>query len=253
MKDNQFFDINKFPKGYGIIVMPISISRAENASGQDPQQCFEYISSLTPSKVIEPKVGLNMVYGDHLYMYSDEKAATLKNKFMSIVIQHKNAFHKMILREKDIFQIQHAFSYSVWNQLYLNYKGDFGNDFNNFKKMYEEDEVFQQYLRDDAEHCVRELDENQVNFFLEEFFLLYALSKKKISLPNSYIQDREDWVLWAYPGVPLKGMAYTYQQNPLKLDSPENPYQNHTYDLESKKLVDYMRINLETYEYQYEE
>jgi len=119
--------------------------------------------------------------------------------------------------------------------------------------MYEEDEVFQQYLRDDAEHCVRELDENQVNFFLEEFFLLYALSKKKISLPNSYIQDREDWVLWAYPGVILKGQAYTYQQNPLNLDAPENPYQNHTYDLESKKLVDYMRINLETYEYQYEE
>ena len=253
MKDNQFFDINKFPKGYGIIVMPISISRTEHGTGQDPDQCFDYINELAPDKVVEPKIGVNLFYGDYLYLHSSEQARSLKSKFMNIVIKHKNTIQKIFKKNYHTFQIQHGFSYNVWNQLYLSYQGDFSVDFNTLKKLYQDDAQFQKYLKDDAVHIGRSLDEDQVNFFLEEFFILYLISKKKISLPNEYVLGREDWVLWAYPGVPLKGMAYVYQKNFLNLHAPENPYQNHTYDLESKKLVDYMRIDLATYDYQYED
>lgn len=247
-----FYDINKLPKSYGIIVFPISISRVDNGTGQDPQQCLEYVKHFSPGKVLEPKIGLNMVYGDFLYLYSTEQASTLKQKFMNLVLKHKNTFQKLLKKEHERFQIQHAFSYEVWNQLYLSYDGDFDSDFREFKKKYEQDKTFQKYVAQDAAYAKRELTDDQLNFFLEEYFMCYLISKKKVALPNEYIQGREQWVLWCYPGVPMKGQVYTYQKNFLSLDVLENPYQNHSYDLNAKKLIDNLKIDLESYNYEYE-
>jgi hypothetical protein len=168
-----------------------------------------------------------------------------------MVISHKNAFTKLIHKHRLDFQIQHAFSYEVWNQLFLDYDGDFAAELRKLKKIYSDDKVFQKYLKDDAKFCKRELDEHQLNFFLEEFLIFYFLQKRKIRSPNEYVQGREKWVLWCYPGLPLKGMIYTNQKNFFKLEASENPYQNHTYDLESKKLIDYTKIDLEKYNYKY--
>lgn len=249
---NKFFDINKLPKEYGILVFPISISRMENATGQTPEECLEYIKHFSPSKVSSPKIGLNMLYGDFLYFHSNEPAEVLKEKFMNSVLKHKRGFQKLISKEWDRFQIQQAFAYGVWAQLYLNYKGDFQSDFIALKNIYLEDNLFRDYLKQDAEFCGRELSEQQINFFLEEHLMFYLLSKKQIILPNEYIQGREKWILWCYPGAPLKGQIYVYQKNPLSLDLPENPYQNCFYDLEAKKLIDFTRIDLDTYSYKYE-
>lgn len=250
---NTFFDISKFPKDYGILVFPISIARMEHGNGQSAPLCIEYLKHFAPNKISEPKVGLNMIYGDYLYMHSQEPAAGLKSKFMTLIMKHKNGFMKLLQKEKTRFQIHQAFSFEVWNQLYLSYKGgDFGDDFNDFKKWYKTDKVFQKYLKDDAEYCKRELTSEQIDFFLEEHFILYQFAKKRFSFPNEYVNDREKWVLWCYPGKPLKGTIYVYQKNPLNLSVPENPYENCTYDLEAKKLIDFNRIDLETYNYKYE-
>ncbi len=250
---NTFFDINKFPKDYGILVFPISIARMDQRNGQSATECLAYIKHFSPSKISEPKVGLNMVYGDYLYFHSKEPASNLKNKFMSLVMKHRNAFLKLLQKEKERFQIQQAFTFEVWNQLYLSYKGgDFGDDFQDFKKLYMKDKLFQKYLKEDAEYCNRELTPEQIGFFLEEHFILYQISKKRFVLPNEYVNGRERWVLWCYPGKPLKGEIYVYQQNPLKLSASENIYENCRYDLESKKLIDLNRIDLETYNYEYE-
>lgn len=157
--------------------------------GQSAEECMEYIKHFSPSKIAEPKIGLNMIYSDFLYMNSHERADTLKQKFMSMVLKHKNGFQKLLAKEWDRFQIQHAFSYEVWNQLYLSYSGDFSSDFHDIKKWYHEDVEFQRHLEDDAKHCAeRELSENQIKFFLEEHFMLYLVSKKQIILPNEYVQ-----------------------------------------------------------------
>ncbi len=255
MKDSNFHgfhDINKFPKGYGILVFPISIARAEYRNGQDHQQCFEYMQYFSPNKINETKVGLNMIYGDFLYLHSKERASLLKEKFMNIVLQHKRAFQKLIEKNTIEFQIQTAFSYEVWNQLYLDYQGDFGSYFKIIKSLYAKDQSFQKYVKEDAAYCRRELTDEQTDFFLEEHLMLLSISKKKVLLPNEYVGGREKWVLWCYPGVPLKSQIYVYQQNFLKLDAPENIYQNCFYDLEAKKLVDFTKIDLEKYTYTYE-
>lgn len=246
----KFFDINKLPRDYGILVFPISISRTHNNSGQAEKECLKYVQHFSPKKISEPKVGLNMIYGDFLYMHSREPASDLKNKFMNIVLNHKNGFQKLVHKNWQDFQIQQAFSFEVWNQLYLDYRdGDFDADFKKLKKIYEGDKYFQKLVADDTKYFKRELTNEQINFFLEEHLMFYFLSKKRVSLPNEYVQGREKWVLWCYPGPALKAQAYIYQTNPFKLDAPENIYQNCAYDLESKKLIDFMQIDLKTYNY----
>lgn len=252
LPNNTFFDINKLPKEYGILVFPISLARTGDKNGQSPLECFEYVKHFSPSKVSAPKIGLNMVYGDFLYLNSKDEATVLKHRFTKNVLSHKNAFQKIITKEQDRFQIQHAFSYEVWNQLYLDYDGDFNDELLRLKDYYLKSEELQKCIKDDVEYCNRELTEEQLNFFLEEHLLFYLISKGKVRLPNEYIQGREKWILWCYPGRPLKGEIYLYQKNYLNIDNPQNPYQNSRYDLESKKLIDFTRIDLDTYNYKYQ-
>lgn len=249
---NVFYDLNKLPREYGILVFPISISRMHAGTGQSPEECMEYIKYFSPSKVSAPKIGLNMIYSDFLYLHSKEPAAELKNKFMASVLNHRRAFQKLLQKEWNRFQIQQAFCYEAWSQMYMDYEGDFASDFSKIKNLYAKDRKFQSYVKEDAVFCHRELTEDQINFFLEEHLIFLLLSKGKISLPNQHVQGREQWILWCYPGAPLKAQVYLYQLNPLGMENPKNPYENCTYDLQSKKLVDFTHVDLNTYNYKYE-
>jgi hypothetical protein len=175
---NEFFDINKLSQSWGIIVFPISISRISNS--QNPESCLRYIRNFSPDKVQAPKIGANFVYGDYLYLYSDKKAAELKDKFMHLITAHKNALQGLIAKNHQDFQIQHGFSYETWNQMYLGIN-DFPDRLRNLQELYKEDELFQRFIKEDANHFDLTLDNNQVNFFLEEYLLQYLVLKKKIT------------------------------------------------------------------------
>lgn len=134
----------------------------------------------------------------------------------------------------------------VWNQLYVGTK-DFNQLFEQLKKIYAKDTIFQKYIKEDCAVFEREIGGNQVNFFLEEILMMYLLSKNQVKLPNEYIENNQKWILWCYPGRPLKSTVYMYQLNPFKIEWPENPYQNAHYDLEAHDLVDFSNVDLETY------
>jgi len=53
--------------------------------------------------------------------------------------------------------------------------------------------------------------------------------------------------LLAYPGKPLKSMVYFFQKNILGLNNTGNKYENSWYDLSEKKLIEFDRVDLETY------
>ena len=244
LEKNQFFDVNKLPPEKGLLLFGLSMNKLSNR--QNAEQCVTDIKAITPSKVSKPLIGLNFIYSDFLYLYSDKPAPELKNSFMNQVINHRNSLQKVLEKNSLEFQIQHAFAYMVWNQLYVGTK-DFNELFAKLKDIYSKDEIFQKYLEEDCSTFGREMGENQINFFLEETLMLYLLSKNQIKLPNEYIEGNQKWILFCYPGRPLKHVVYLYQLNPFKLDWPENPYQNAHYDLENKKLIEFDRVDLETY------
>jgi hypothetical protein len=242
---NEFFGINKFPKGWGIVVMPISMSRI--ATGQMADRCVEWILDFGIKKINEPKIGVNFVYGDFLYLLTEEKASTLKELFMIEVVKHKNSLQKLLQKNKQNLQIQHAFTYQNWNELYISTR-DFDGDLRQFRKLYKEDELLQKYIEDDIEFYGREKTENQINFFLEEHLVAYLILFKQITLRNEYVLGREEWILWAYPGVPSKALVYIFQKNPFNLKT-DNPYLGQ-YNLENSKFYDFSRFDLEAWNYE---
>ncbi|MBT4349256.1 hypothetical protein HOD19_00535 [bacterium] len=246
---NQFFDINKFPTEEGMLVFPISMSRISNES-QNAKKYWEYVNFINPSKVdkskAESKVGVIFIYGDYLYLHSDEKASVLKRRYMDLVTTHRNSFGNLL--KSDSHLINDGFSYKVWNQFYVDY-GRFIYYFEELKKIYQKDKEFQKYIKEDFDNLDNKdlkLDDNQINFFLEEHLMLHLITKGQMKLENKFIDGREKWILMSYPGKPLKAHIYLHQKNFFKLDNPKNVYQDSWYDLEGKKLYDYKKIDLET-------
>lgn len=244
-KENEFFDINRFPKQEGLLFFPISMSRIDNA--QSSQECFDYMTMFIP-KIIQPTVGLNIIYGDNLYLYSDEKACDLKNKFQTLSHKHKYGFIKLL--EKNPKYIPTVFSFTSWNQLILENKA-FLRYFGELKKIYKEDKKFQKFVLKDIDNNSKDVTQNQVNFILEESLMFYLTSKGQGRLQNDYIQDKQKWMLWCYPGKPLLSEIYLYQQNFFNLENPENIYENSFYDLKGKKIYDFSKMDLKTFKKNY--
>jgi len=146
---------------------------------------------------------------------------------------------------KDKWRIPKAISYTSWTQLLLD-TDKFSYYFNALKETYNKDKQFQEYMSWDAKMTKRELNENQINFFLEEHLLLYLIVKGKVPLKNEFVQGKEKWVLNCYPGKPLWGQMYLHKENFFELENLKNKYENSWYDLEEKKLYDFERVDLET-------
>jgi hypothetical protein len=244
LEPNVFFDINKLPPEKGLLLFGLSMNRLLNR--QNVEKCFEDIRHFSPSKVNKPLIGLNFIYSDFLYLYSDKPAPELKKYFMNEIIKHRNGLQNILAKHNIEFQIQHAFNYMVWNQLYVG-TNNFNDLFEEIKRIYSKDKLFQKYIQEDCEAYGRDMGDNQINFFLEEILMFYLMTKNQVKLPNEYIENNQKWVLFCYPGKPLKSTVYLYQLNPFKLNWPDNPYQNCHYDLESKQLIDFTRVDLETY------
>lgn len=246
---NEFFDINKLSPEEGIIVFPISMSRI--STSQTAEKCWEYLQHFNPEKIAAPLVGLNFLYTEGLYMNLDtnKSANNMKNSYAEAMLTHKNAFENIIKKHltKEI-QIPQAFFYMSWFQLYLSVK-EFRSKFLALKKFAEEDDKLLSYLQEDADYAKKELTKEQINFFLEEHLVLMLLLKRLVKLPNDYILGREKWILNAYPGKPPKALAYLFQVNPLQLKGENNRYDATQYDLESKRLYEFGRLDLDSWNY----
>lgn len=241
---NTFFDINKLPPEKGLLLFGLSMNKL--FLRQSPEHCIEDIRHFHTAKVSKPLVGLNFIYSDFLYLYSNRPAPELKDSLMTQMISHKNGIQNILEKNNLDFQIQHAFNFMAWAQLYVGTK-NFNELFNSLKKIYKDDELFQKYIVEDCERYGREMEDNQVHFFLEEILMFYLLTKNQVKMPNEYIEGQQKWILFCYPGRPLKSTVYMYQLNPFGLDWKENPYQNAHFDLEAKQLIDFARVDLETY------
>ena len=239
IKKNEFFDINKFPSKEGMLVFGISMSQVSNV--QSATKCFSYIEELV-KKIMYPYVGLTFLYSDNLYFYQKGEPAKLNKRFQQLMISHKNEFQKIL--NKNRWYIRDSFGFISWNQALLEIK-DFMNYFSKLREIYNKDKTFQKYLKEDIKESKKKIDEENVLFILEEILIFYLASKGKLKFPNKYLNGKEKWVLWCYPGKPLKSEIYLYQKNFFKLENKENDYENCYYDLSEKKLYNYDNVDLE--------
>lgn len=244
-KKNEIFDIKSL-KDWGIIFFPISMSSVNTK--QNISKCIEWIDFFGEKKAGEPKIGLNLVYTDFLYLNSNNPSKEMKEKFMKQMVAHKNGLRNLIHKKRKTLQIQHAFHFETWGNLYLQVEGDFNSDLKKIKMLYKKDETFQKYVKEDAKYYGRKMTKTQKDFFLEENLIMYLVLHKKIKFRNEYVQGREKWILLSYPGVPPKSQIYLFQKNPFNFKT-DNKFLGQ-YNLLNKKFYDYNDIDLETWNYE---
>ena len=241
-ENNKLFDINKFPATWGIIMFPISMSRIDNS--QSPQEYEKYLKFFM-SKVQTPKVGVHFFYTEGLYMNFEEKAFETKNAFIQKMVNHKNGIKKTLSKNFLEFQIEKAFTFQSWFQMCLS-SNDFLSALRQTKDFYDKDERFRELIKKDANLIGRELDEKQLQFFLEEFTFSYLAVYGKFEIINPYVEGKEEWGLLAYPGKPFLSQIYFVQKNIMNLEKKEKSYIGH-YDLSEKKYYDFLKIDIETF------
>jgi hypothetical protein len=188
----------------------------------------------SPDKIVKPQVGLHFVYGDYLYFNSDESALTLKKKFGSSILTHKNEFLNILSRNP--MYIEKAVSFTTWNQMLLEAR-EFMRLKGEMLQLFDSNEEFRHYLHKDAEALGRDVrQETERLFLIEEVLLYYLLTRGQATLRNEFVAGHEKWMLWCYPGKPLLSMLYIQQANPFGFSNPINKYEASIYDLEERKL-----------------
>ena len=245
LQDNVFFDINQLPQEKGLLVFGISMSRISNA--QNAERYFEFLEHVATKIKKTEGIGALFCYGDYLYFLSDDPARELRTKFLSLMFQHRNGFMKII--KKHVEWIPKAFSFLTFGQALLDNSREFAVAFSKIQEFHRNDAEFQEHVSRDCVRSGKGTDEGKRQFFLEEITFFYLASKGRLQLRNDFIRGHEEWILHCYPGKPLESEVYLYQTNPLKFSNPRNKYENCYYDLESKKLFDYMRIDLTTFDF----
>lgn len=229
------FDINQFPKDWGIIVFPISMSRVSNA--QNPQRCVDVLKKFLP-KVSANKIGVNFIYTEGLYMNFERDAFQTKNRFAQTEVMHMCGVQKLVKKNYRTFQIDSAFTFESWFQMYLSHK-DFFNANRAVAELYRRDKEFRKLIAADARSQGRPLTKRQLAFFLEEHTFAYLLLNRQLSLRNEFVQGRESWVLLCYPGEPPRAQVYLFQADPLRINGDKNPYKGQ-YDLVSNRFISYV-------------
>lgn len=240
---NEFHDINQLPKEPGITYFCLSMPLLNNI--QNPQSCYEMDLHII-DKIQVSNVGAQVVYTDNLYLYSPEEAMDLKIKHQKTIEAHKQAWMKLIKKNK--FIIPSAFTFMTWSQLLLDCE-NFSTYLTKFKKIYDGDKTLQKYVAEDIVRTGREVNDYTVGYMLEEILTDYLVVKGKMKLYNDYTKNKEEWILNIYHGKPHSSHVYLHQQNFFDLDNHKNVYQDSWYDALNKKLYDYNRLDIETFDF----
>jgi hypothetical protein len=178
-------------------------------------------------------------------LYSEEPAWTLKIKHQRLLEEHKRGYLKLI--QKDVSVIPSAFTFTTWNQMVLDCE-NFQSYLAKSRESYSKDPVFQEYVREDIESSNRSLTEVTLGYLLEEVLLDYLVAHGLVNLPNEYVRNHEKWILNCYHGKPHRSHVYFHQKNPFGIKST-NTFRNSWYDLKKKKLYDFDRLNIETFDF----
>lgn len=233
-------DINKLPTTEGIFFLGISMSRIGNE--QSAQKCFEYLKHLASKIQYTEGIGMELWYSDYLYFHGDDPAFVLRDRFKEQMFSHKNAFINLL--KKDRVWTLKAFSFKTFGQILLENSDVYNMSLKAVTNLYETDLKFKKYVELDARNNTNNQERNTL-FILEEIAMFYLAQKGSFRLNNKFVTDTEkSWTLQAYPGKPLNSEVYLFQKNPLNLKSPKNRYENCFYDLESKLLYDYSKLDI---------
>ncbi len=238
VKQSGLYDINKLPND-GYVIFPLSMSRLATAQGA--KECYEAL------KFFEKKIqtigsDVILLYTNGLYYNNSEPALEVRKKTNGQMLTHRNAFMKIVLKEKKY--VPQAFHFLPWDYLLLNAL-DFPEFLQKLKDAYEKDETFAQLVKDSLNE--RKETEANISFILEEMALNHVVRQKLVEFPKTLVrQDR--YRLFLYPGPYMPADLYQWKKKILPQRqnkiSNTNPYYASQYDLDKRVLYNFDEMEI---------
>lgn len=237
--------LEKFPNKEWAIIAPISLSKVLN--DQSPENIKETLYDLLP-KVKTPGISVSILHTTSLYGKFDWDY----RKWERITEQTNRTLINSLSTEvtKPLAINMNYLQFINRSQLRLLALVDIEWCFNKLSDIYENDSEFQELMKLDCQECNRELSNEQINFFLEEHLITTLVSRNKIIISQTLVQNPK-WQLRMYPGAPLRHQVYMMQKR-IWLGSPNyknwiQQYEYSWYNSENKLMYDMSKIDLDTY------
>jgi hypothetical protein len=232
-------DINKLPTD-GYVIFPLSMSRLHG--DQSPKKCINYISTLD-TKIHIPGNDIVFLYTNGLYFNTKESAYTVRSKTNQLMIEHRNALKKLILKkvQSDRY-IAGAFHFLPFDYIILN-SDEYQRYFDILVQCAKDDKDLKTLLKNSLKN--REYFAGNVNFMLEEIVVGHILREHLVELPKTLVKN-DTFRLITYPGPIFKPEVYVWQDKllPQKDKKKLGRYYNSYYDPKKKVLYKFNEISL---------
>jgi len=230
----KFYDINKLPKD-GYIVFPLSMSRLSN--GQSPEELNKMLEYFE-NKIITMGIDVVLLYTNGLYFNSDDNAINIRKKTNGQMLSHKNAFLKLILKERKYFP--QAIHFLPWDYVILN-SPKFQEYYEKLIKLKNKDLQFKKLVIDGLKG--REPTEANLNFVIEELVVTHLIRQNLIEFPKTLVKE-DKFRLVVYPGSYLKADLYQWKNKvlPQQKEKNINPYYASQYNFTEKIIYDFDKM-----------
>lgn len=226
----ELYDINKLPSD-GYLIFPLSMSRLQG--GQSPEECYKAIEYFE-NKINEVGIDGVFLYTNGLYYNNDESALVVRKRTNNQMLQHKNAFNALVLKNKKY--IPQAMHFLPWDYVVLN-SPRFTEFCELLKKLKIEDGEFERLLEDGLGD--REKTEANISFLIEEIVVSHIIRQEMIDFPKTLVKQ-DNFRLIMYPGGYFKADFYQWKKNTLpKNKECKNPYGGSHYDLDKHILYNF--------------
>lgn len=234
------FDISRVPKN-GYLIFPLSMSRLANA--QQASVLYDFLKFFE-QKIEYISVDVIFLYTNDLYLSVEERAIELRKKVLDQMLNHKNEFLSILLKEKKY--TPQAFHFLPWDYAVLGAE-DFSELRARLVKAQHENSEFAAFLQQDLASTGRDETEANFNFLIEEIAISHLLIQKRIPLPHA-LTTPEGWRLLCYPGDPLQAWVWAVKNGilPLRTDLPKEQlkFSRAFYNIEKKALIDFETAEL---------
>lgn len=228
-------DINKLPSD-GYLIFPLSMSRLQG--GQSPEECYKTIEYFE-GKIKAVGIDAVLLYTNGLYYNNDESALSVRKRTNNQMIQHKNAFNTLVVKNKKY--IPQAAHYLPWDFIVLN-SPQYATFYEILKNLKDKDLEYKKLLEDGLSD--REKTEANMNFLIEELVVNHLIRQNMIELPKTLVKQ-DYFRLIVYPGDYFKADVYLWQKNILpKNKECHNPYGGSHYNSKKHILYNFNDINL---------
>jgi hypothetical protein len=226
----ELYDINKLPSD-GYLIFPLSMSRLQG--GQSPEECYMAIEYFE-NKIYEVGIDGVFLYTNGLYYNNDESALVVRKRTNNQMLQHKNAFNALVLKNKKY--IPQAMHFLPWDYVVLN-SPRFTEFCELLKKLKIEDAEFERLLEDGLGD--REKTDANISFLIEEIVVSHIVRQEMIDFPKTLVKQ-DNFRLIMYPGGYFKADFYQWKKNTLpKNKECKNPYGGSHYDLDKHVLYNF--------------